>query len=139
MIQRRSFLGSILALAAAPSIVRASSLMPLWVPPKAIIWGDGVHDDAAGLAALFAGLPYVIKAASAGVIRRDEAGRVSIDRGDFFMTEALPMSTGMSVTNSRFKIDQALSKVKAAVVVSPKEGYFTLAGCQFLFKADSRL
>lgn len=38
MTTRRSFLGSILALAAAPAIVRAESLMPvappIWVPPK---------------------------------------------------------------------------------------------------------
>lgn len=37
MTTRRSFLGSILALAAAPAIVRAESLMPvaprIWVPP----------------------------------------------------------------------------------------------------------
>lgn len=32
-IQRRSFLGGILALSAAPAIVRAESLMKIWVPP----------------------------------------------------------------------------------------------------------
>ena len=32
MIARRLFLGGLLASATAPAIVRASSLMPLWVP-----------------------------------------------------------------------------------------------------------
>ncbi len=32
-VTRRLFLGGILASATAPAIVRASSLMPIWVPP----------------------------------------------------------------------------------------------------------
>lgn len=35
MIGRRGFLGSILALGAAPAIVRASSIMPILLPPGA--------------------------------------------------------------------------------------------------------
>jgi hypothetical protein len=42
-MKRRSFLGAVLAAAAAPAIVRASSLMPvaprIWTPPA---WGEGV-------------------------------------------------------------------------------------------------
>jgi hypothetical protein len=33
-LQRRFFLGGILALPAAPAIVRAESLMKIWVPPE---------------------------------------------------------------------------------------------------------
>lgn len=33
-LQRRSFIGGILALAAAPAIVRPESLMKIWVPPE---------------------------------------------------------------------------------------------------------
>jgi hypothetical protein len=36
-MNRRGFLGSILALGAAPAIVRAESLMSLWTPP-ALVW-----------------------------------------------------------------------------------------------------
>ncbi len=34
-VSRRGFLGSVLALGAAPAIVRVSNLMPLWVPKHA--------------------------------------------------------------------------------------------------------
>lgn len=36
-MQRRSFLAGMLAAAAAPAIIRASSLMPVWVPKKEIV------------------------------------------------------------------------------------------------------
>lgn len=41
MIARRGFLGTILAAAAAPAIVRASSLMPIYVPkPRLLYTGE---------------------------------------------------------------------------------------------------
>lgn len=52
---RRGFLAGMLAIGAAPVIVRASSLMPLYVPPKLILWGDGVHDDTEAAQALLDG------------------------------------------------------------------------------------
>lgn len=52
-IHRRSLLVGLLA---APAIVRASSLMPLWVPSE-ILYLDGRHDDAAGLVAWALGKP----------------------------------------------------------------------------------
>lgn len=36
-LTRRGFLGSMLALGAAPAVVRAESLMKLWVPPQEIV------------------------------------------------------------------------------------------------------
>lgn len=38
-ISRRQFLGSVLALAAAPAVVRAESLMKLWVPKHYLEFG----------------------------------------------------------------------------------------------------
>jgi hypothetical protein len=35
MTDRRAFLGTLLA---APAIVRAASLMPIWVPPPPVFW-----------------------------------------------------------------------------------------------------
>ena len=55
-ISRRIFLGGLLA---APAIVRASSLMPIWTPKPFILWADGVHDDHPGLQAWFNGLPVI--------------------------------------------------------------------------------
>lgn len=62
-MDRRGFLKSILAIGAAPAIVRAGSLMPvvqtasgLLLPAAAVIlWGDGVQDDRPGLQALLNG------------------------------------------------------------------------------------
>jgi hypothetical protein len=51
MIQRRGFL---LGLLAAPAIVRASSLMPIYVPPL-IFYGDAIHDDTEALQAWVSG------------------------------------------------------------------------------------
>jgi hypothetical protein len=84
-MQRRSFLGSILAACAAPAFVRAGVLMPIkepiWVPPsitdglvsawtrehgrilppsavpELVLWGDGTHDDVAAITAFFNGDP----------------------------------------------------------------------------------
>lgn len=42
---RRSFLGIL----AAPAVVSAASLMPLYVPRTHILWADGVHDDTEAL------------------------------------------------------------------------------------------
>lgn len=39
MVSRRGFLTGMLALGAAPAIVRAESLMRLWVPPQTLITG----------------------------------------------------------------------------------------------------
>lgn len=50
-MDRRGFLGAMLALGAAPAIVRADSLMRIVVPREAalILWGDGIHDDTVAL------------------------------------------------------------------------------------------
>lgn len=37
-MNRRGFLGAILAGAAAPAVVKAESLMKIWVPPEPKIW-----------------------------------------------------------------------------------------------------
>ena len=48
-MQRRSFLAGILAGATAPAIVRASSLMKIWVPPQEIVrLGDVAWDFGSG-------------------------------------------------------------------------------------------
>lgn len=47
-MNRRGFLTSILALGAAPAIVRAESLMKLWVPPQEIWVPNGIRSIADG-------------------------------------------------------------------------------------------
>ena len=66
MTDRRNFLRGILALGAAPAIVRASSLMPIWVPPDPgwlTLAGDGLIDDTAALHAYMRGEPVWFRGA----------------------------------------------------------------------------
>lgn len=56
-MNRRGFMGSILALGLAPAIVRASSLMPVIarIPDSLILYGDGIHDDTKAMQAFLDG------------------------------------------------------------------------------------
>lgn len=73
---RRGFLGLLLAAAASPAIVRAESLMKLAVPPRLVLWGDGIHDDAAALQALIDGKD---------VVRRDGSTFIRSEHGGIFL------------------------------------------------------
>lgn len=90
---RRSFLGGVIALAAystAPKIVRAMDA------PR--IWADGLHDDAPGLNALFAGEPVDIEAVR-GVV--DARGIVS--NGIFLIRSPLKMAgDNLAISTCRF-------------------------------------
>lgn len=63
-MNRRGFLGLMLAAAAAPAFVKADSLMKIVAPRQDLIlaadytlWGDGIHDDSAAFQALIDGKP----------------------------------------------------------------------------------
>lgn len=47
-MQRRSFLGAMLAAAAAPAIVRSESLMRIYTPPQKILTLDDIYQEAYG-------------------------------------------------------------------------------------------
>jgi hypothetical protein len=80
---RRGFLGAVLALAAAPAIVKASSLMPIYVP-KLVLWGDGVTDDSAALQAFIGGSPIIYN----GSILRALDGHIRLPAGEFLLASA---------------------------------------------------
>lgn len=47
-MNRRGFLSAVLSAAVSPSIVKATSLMKIYVPrdaKKLVLYGDGIHDD----------------------------------------------------------------------------------------------
>jgi len=48
MVSRRGFLTGILALGAAPAIVRAESLMRIWVPPQEMVIGYDLSSAVGG-------------------------------------------------------------------------------------------
>lgn len=83
-MNRRSFIGSILALGLAPAIVRASSLMPVIarIPDSLILYGDGIHDDTKAMQAFMDGMK---------VIRPDGSAAMGgpITTGTFLISDTL--------------------------------------------------
>jgi Pectate lyase superfamily protein len=59
MLNRRGFLGGLFSAIAAPAIVKAENLMPIFVPklivPSLELFGDGITDDTTALNHLLAG------------------------------------------------------------------------------------
>lgn len=92
MMDRRLFLRGALALSAVS--VAVPSLAFDGAPT---IYGDGIHDDWAGLQAMFDGRPFHVD---------DEiivAGEGVVSGGDFILSRTLSISgDGILVTNSRF-------------------------------------
>lgn len=84
---RRSFLGSLLALSAAPAIVRADSLMKVVPMNGLVLWGDGIHDDAEALNALIHG-EKVVRRDGAEFFRSPEGG-VFLHGGTFLLGSTL--------------------------------------------------
>jgi|LakMenEpi03Aug12_release.lakeMendotaPanAssembly.Ray.scaffolds.fasta_scaffold2345287_1 hypothetical protein len=60
MVSRRGFLTGMLALGAAPAIVRAESLMRLWVPPQEVLTLDAIRRAASQLMANRMAEPYFV-------------------------------------------------------------------------------
>lgn len=85
MISRRNLLKGLLA---APAVVRASSLMPLWVPPALVLIGDGIADDSAALQAFFTGKPVRYRYTTL----RSSDGRIAMPQGVFALGTPLIIS-----------------------------------------------
>ena len=98
-INRRDFLKAMLATAAAPAIVKLSSIMPVvQLSDGLILWGDGIHDDTRAIQALLDG----------GRIVRSSDGILIpngyIYGGDFLISETVNISSGNVISGSNFKI-----------------------------------
>lgn len=98
MMQRRSFLGAVLAGLVAPAIARTDSLMKLAPLRGMVLWGDGVHDDTKSIQALVGGLP-VFRPDGTRVLQLD-AGVVRIPLGRYAMSSALIAVSGMTMEHS---------------------------------------
>lgn len=93
-VSRRSFLGGALALTAASSLpLKAFALAPT-------IWGDGIHDDTAGLQAALDGKPFRVVGEGAFVISRD--GEVFIGNGTYRLTDTLRLRGSIRATLRNF-------------------------------------
>lgn len=87
MKTRRGFLGAMLAAAAAPALVRAGSIMPVYVPKPGLItlWGDGIHDDTTAMQALLSGGEVNYGGASV----KSLAGTLRLPSGTFLVSAPL--------------------------------------------------
>lgn len=94
-LSRRSFLGGALVLAAATA-VPAHALKALG--PLPVIYGDGIHDDTAGLQAAIDGKPFRVFGDRAYAVRT--GGRVFIGQGRFRLSDTLRLNGPVSVTIS---------------------------------------
>ena len=96
MTTRRNFLRGMLALGAAPAIVRASSLMPIWVPPAPSLLtlaGDGLIDDTAALHAYIRGEPVWFR----GAVLQALDGVVRLPAATFNLNTSLTLTRGDTV------------------------------------------
>jgi hypothetical protein len=120
-MNRRGFLGGILAAGMAPMVVSAGVLMPVR-PAAIILYGDGIHNDTLALQSLFDGDKYVFDQRTGMYMERSSTIRLHggtyvvsspiIIRGDknvsfrrcgFMPDKSLPtpQSAFIHVTNSR--------------------------------------
>jgi len=105
MMRRRGFLGAILAAAAGPAIVRASSLMPIYVPPKPAIIGV---DMAAGLYESYSA--FVHPSMYEEIIDWARTGEASLYRGELYslgvkiIPSALPAASVLAAAPSIFEL-----------------------------------
>jgi hypothetical protein len=113
-LSRRGFLGALLAAAAAPAIVKASSLMPIYVP-KIItpaymtLWGDGVHDDTLAMQALLSG---GLVMSAGGMLLGGDASGVRIPSGHFKVTEGLRLKrSNVTLTDSTIQYTQPVDSL----------------------------
>jgi len=119
MITRRSILFGLIA---APVVVRAGLCMPVHVDVPWII-GDGIHDDAPGLRAFFAGERYrASKALSATLFRSGNIASVS--HGRFHLGSTLFMNRGSILNWSHLSYDAA---VDTAIRIVPESSNIPLA------------
>jgi hypothetical protein len=104
-----------LALAAAPAIVRADSLMRVTPIDRLILWGDGVHDDAAALQALIDGRAVVRR--DGAEFRRKTDGTIFLRAGTYAVGSTIVLAGGGHfITDCHFK---AIGNPSSLLLVTP--------------------
>lgn len=93
-VSRRLFLGGALALVAAtqlPNVAFASA---------PVIYGDGYHDDTAGLQAAFDGKPFKVVGKGTYIVRK--GGQVMLNGGTFKLTDTLHVRDTAFISGAHF-------------------------------------
>lgn len=99
-MNRRGFIGSILAAAAAPAIISGGVLMPIKVLRNSplVLWGDGIHDDTAALQGVMDGKTVYQLDPMSGVLVK--VANKSITNGQFRVSSTIVMGEGASIGGS---------------------------------------
>jgi hypothetical protein len=124
MTTRRGFLGAMLAAAVAPAIVRAGSLMPIYVPkaPKLLtLWGDGVHDDTAALQALIGGTSVIYH----GTQYIPCNGRIVVPQATFLVNAPLVLTRDTDFNAAHIESASPSYMLEVAPDITVSNGYFT--------------
>lgn len=125
-----------LAAAAAPAIVKASSLMPIYVPkivtPSYMtLWGDGVHDDQPALAALLSG---GLVADRTGKLIEQQGGMIYLPPGTYAVgrsTRFTKDTVPMVIQGSRIEALASMPSGESMMVVEP-EAQLSLRDSHFI-------
>lgn len=97
-LSRRSFLGGILAVGTAATLVRSAPLLPRALP---MLWGDGLHDDTAALNALLSGGEFEVS--REGLALR-KAGMILLREGNFLVSDTISIGTeGTTIVGGIFQ------------------------------------
>jgi hypothetical protein len=105
---RRGFLAGLAALVAAPAIVRVSSIMPVKaVPPLSkwyTLWGDGVHDDTAGVDAMLRGESVFHRGLGVLIGMEHDGGHIYFPPGIYRKRGPLDIEPNRYVTGARERV-----------------------------------
>lgn len=112
-----------LAAAAAPAFVQASSLMPIYVPKTTMLtlWGDGLHDDSAALQAIFEGKDVVRRDGS--ILNRRPDGSFYLAKGTYAIGSPLVWTDQMNGSTIEDCHFVGLKKLDSFIEVKPRGPY----------------
>lgn len=127
---RRGFLGACLAAAAAPAIVRAASIMPIYTakPGIQILWGDGSHDDSLALNHYLAG--GIVLRPGLGLLVPDTGGTIFLPAGNYAVGQPAVVSETAVIRGSVFT-GLAELRDRPWLVVGRGARNVAISGCTF--------
>jgi hypothetical protein len=107
-VSRRFFLGGALAVAGA------SSLPSRLLAAAPVIYGDGIHDDTAGLQAALAGRPFQV--AKNGLVFR-RGGTLFLSQGNFKLSDTLRITDRVRIVSvgNRYDFSSSPRQLQAAM------------------------
>jgi hypothetical protein len=113
-MNRRGFLGGILAAGMAPMVASAGVLMPVR-PAAIILYGDGIHNDTLALQALFDGNKYVFDQRTG--MYMEQSGTIRLSHGSYIVSSPLVVKAHreslIEFDSCSFRQDESLPKPRS--------------------------